>query len=437
MVSDGAAAVGWRRVMLYGLLLAAAGPAQASERLDVSTFSPPLGWARQSGKDFVGFSHQATPATFCVLALYTSRAGAREPDAEFQADWQELVLHNGAYTGEPPKVDRRSVNGWTAVIGVAAVRQPNGQPQRSLLADFVAGGRVVSVVAQFNGDRYLDDVRTFVGGLTLDPVATPSATPEAQAAPAALGGGAAWTGAPRGPARWTGGPVAGLWGGVRRSSAMKYDPNDNAFEYNLSGSQAVSWLTFLSDGTMIEGLPPAGLWALDPAAAERQASGGAAAWGTWRVEGDRVTATCRKGRKLAWTLKDGLLVEDPRFTGYTQFRRLPSVDGLVLDGTWSTSQRWEESSGVQGWTGRPLIRFTRDGRFEDRGAFMSDYLVPQERHPPAERPGRGRYVIQGFTLMLRFDDGREVQHTLTPPLTGDLLKDPARLFLGNRAYFRQ
>jgi hypothetical protein len=38
-------------------------------------------------------------------------------------------------------------------------------------------------------------------------------------------------------------------------------------------------------------------------------------------------------------------------------------NGVVLDGTWGSSSDWQESNAGANWTGRPLIRFARDGRF--------------------------------------------------------------------------
>ena len=197
------------------------------------------------------------------------------------------------------------------------------------------------------------------------------------------------------------------------------------------------WLTFLADGTFFEGLPRHGLWALVPAAEQRVDPDGASFWGTWRADGGAVSAVNTLGRKLAWRLQGQALVEDARTTGGTTFHRAASVDGLVLDGTFSSFRLWKDSDAGPRWHGRPVIRFGRDGRFEDLGAFLNNPAEPLEASPPEHRPGRGRYAIEGFTLMLRYDDGREAHHSLTPPMKRTLDARSDVLFVGQAPFYRR
>jgi hypothetical protein len=154
------------------------------------------------------------------------------------------------------------------------------------------------------------------------------------------------------------------------------------------------------------------------------------------VSGDRVTASQPSGRVQEFRLRGDELLEDPKI-GKTKYSRAKSVDGLKLTGTWSTWMHWEEKQAGPTWKSVPVIAFTGDGRFEDRGAFMGNPTDALASAPPDHRPGRGSYEIAGFTLLLRYDDGREVSHPFTAAMTKDAFRDASFFFIGKFPFYQR
>ncbi|MFT3677754.1 MAG: hypothetical protein QM781_17815 [Chitinophagaceae bacterium] len=92
-----------------------------------------------------------------------------------------------------------------------------------------------------------------------------------------------------------------------------------------------------------------------------------------------------------------------------------SVDGLTLDGEWSSGGPY----GNPNWYKDPnykegTIRFYKDGRFENIGGF---YPVKEGASGIVYKDGGNTYIIKDFILVLTYSD-RQVFHS---GLTG--LKD--------------
>jgi len=425
---------------LTAAVLCSAAPAARAETRGALTFGPIAGWQRSEAPGAVVLERGG--ARWARAVVFDTRASRGSVEADFAAAWQAEAVALGAGAPLAPVVNTH-VSGWRVALSGAAVDQ-RGAPATLLLVVYSDGRRAVPILYLSNDPALQPPFNEWLGRLALPPPASAAAPPApAPAAPpvAAEHRETPWEQAARAPkrrgsAQWRGGPLAGIWMGFRNSAQFERSVVDRDLHLQLSKTSP-TWLTFLADGTFYEGMVRAGFWALDPAEEARLDPDNARFWGSWRVEGDRVHLKARSGRTLDYTLGQDLLDEDPRTTGHTRFHRARSVDGLTLDGTWSTWQRWDEASRAPHWAGSPVIRFWRDGRFEDRGAFLHTLIDPIASCPPYRRPGRGTYRVEGFALMLRYDDGRDVHHTLTPPMKGDLLANDKVLFVGQFPFYRQ
>jgi hypothetical protein len=131
------------------------------------------------------------------------------------------------------------------------------------------------------------------------------------------------------------------------------------------------------------------------------------------------------------------LKEDPKTTGHATYRRVTSVDGLKIEGSWSSWRKWDDSQVAPNWKSAPVISFTRDGHFVDRGAFMYNVTDPVGSTLAPRHPGAGTYEIRGYTLVLRYGDGRLEPHAFTGAMGNDPGKDAAVLFLGKVPFYRR
>lgn len=192
----------------------------------------------------------------------------------------------------------------------------------------------------------------------------------------------------------------------------------------LSGSYAPSprWLVLYDDGQSYAHLPQSGLATFDRA---RSRAAGDFNWGGWTWSDGAGSNVNASNPRATTTLKqDGriLLVDSDRYS------KLAPVDGLRLEGAWTSYANPDDPLLLEQPLGkRPLVRFTRAGRFTDEGLFSGILFSPTGDGPPA---GSGTYAIRDFTVTLRYDAGRVVTYALHGFLDRDPASDDAVLMIG-------
>ncbi len=222
--------------------------------------------------------------------------------------------------------------------------------------------------------------------------------------------------------------VAGVWMGFV-TTVMGLDKPIS------SGKLQPRWRTFLDNGVLLTQMPNEGLAGLDlvaRAAGRNQDP----YWHEYTFSGSGGV-THKAGTTLSWKLEllkpnelrmnaGGPILLPGAFSNQMSwayenavFYRCPSVDGLRLEGSWTT---WVDPKDAQldrmPAGQRPIIHFRRDGRFVDDGLFSA---FGTGRSGGVDNPGSGSYEFRDYTLILRFADGR-VRHEA---FTGSLGADPA------------
>jgi hypothetical protein len=149
--------------------------------------------------------------------------------------------------------------------------------------------------------------------------------------------------------------------------------------------------------------------------------------GTYKRDGDGWRITYTGGREA--TLKH---VGDHLETEKAKLFRAKDVTGAKLDGlyTWWTNA---EDASLAGPGCQPLVSFTPDGRFDDRGGFAT----PCTSAPDPNAPGTGTYEIRDYSLVLSYSDGRTVKHVITAPVNADLRTDNSRALIMRRTWQRR
>jgi hypothetical protein len=170
-----------------------------------------------------------------------------------------------------------------------------------------------------------------------------------------------------------------------------------AISINNSGYEPGYWIeyiTFLPDGHVYWTLPPEGLLYFDPAVAQRAHPND---WGTYEIKNGEIHILRGPERRPYVITRTGDRLNNPPSLGKGSFRRVPPADGLRLDGTYR-----------RGAT-EPTISFTQDSRFQDAGIFGNfgtgqrpDGTIYQDDG----RGGSGTYIIDQYTLELKYSDGR-------------------------------
>jgi hypothetical protein len=103
------------------------------------------------------------------------------------------------------------------------------------------------------------------------------------------------------------------------------------------------------------------------------------------------------------------------------------VDGVRLDGAWTSYGNPADPDLDRLPVGkRPVLRFSRDGRFVDEGLFA---VFMRSYDGGDDRPGAGTYELKDFTLVLRYDDGRVRHEAINAMLGADLARMNDLFFL--------
>lgn len=345
----------------------AAGLAGQTWRFDLARYEAPAGWKEERGRDAIAYTH-IEQGTFCKIELYNSREGRGDVFAE---EWKQLVQSVFVAGPAPRAVAGVTPGGLPYREGKGALKFGNTGMWGRLLV-FQVDGRVASVLVVASNEAAMaardGAVRAFLGSLR-------------------FGGGSA---ASTVPAASVG--VAGVFMGFR--------------PVRLGGAEmGPRWHVFFKDGRVYKDLPAEGMLGFS--------GGNAAYWGKYdggpaAAAGERMTV-------------DG-----------TQFVRCATVDGLRLEGAWTSFADANDPALLQIPVGRrPLIRFSRDGRFVDEGVFGS---ILQGYGDGAA--GQGTYEFREFSLVLRYAAGRVKQVAFSGFQGADPAAKNEILFLG-RAQFNK
>jgi len=163
------------------------------------------------------------------------------------------------------------------------------------------------------------------------------------------------------------------------------------------------YLAMYEDETFFHDMPLEGFQGFD-----RQASQGSPngqdSWGKYTFNGTSGTwkynrTTTAPATEMSLTGNGDLKI------GGDTYYRCTSVDGLRLNGAWTTYGDPRDPN-LHGGGVQPIIRFAPDGRFRDEGVFDSGFkAITLGDDPQTVAPGAGSYEIKDFALTLRYDDG--------------------------------
>ena len=393
-------ALAWSGTVFPGLLIGVMAFGQTSH-LDVATFVPPPGWKAEEGNGRLSFSQiENSSHSFCIISVYASVPSSGRLEQDFINEWKSVVLSAFTAPSTPLSSLNENRNGLIYRESGASVTQGKDRFYVHLMV-FPAGNRVMNVVLIASSLQALTAreaaIETFLGTLKIS-----GAGESAPPAPAVTDSPLTAQASPDG--------LTGVW--------MGYRPLTGSF------TPQPRWVTFYEDGQVYENIPREGLLGFS-----REASmadpGQKACWGTYTFDGASGAIT-RAGTQSTTEIKaerPGVIKLDG-----TNFYRCRPVDGLVLDGAWTSFSDSDDPALRQLPQGkRPILRFTTDGRFSDEGIFATQFSASD---PQQDAPGSGNYQILDFTLILKYSDGRKKHLALTAALGGKPTSREKTLYLG-------
>ncbi len=108
-----------------------------------------------------------------------------------------------------------------------------------------------------------------------------------------------------------------------------------------------------------------------------------------------------------------------KFDSQPNYYKSRPVDGLRIEGAYTQYASLIPSEKNEA---QYVIWFYKDGSFDDKGISVVDLKNPYTF--PNDAPGKGKYSIETFSIILHYDDGRTKQMGFS----GFLDKDPANCY---------
>jgi hypothetical protein len=199
------------------------------------------------------------------------------------------------------------------------------------------------------------------------------------------------------------GRLAGVW--TATTHELRYGVG------GLANQAVVTELILFADGAALFGMPPEGLLGFDRKAHRARWP---ERWGTYTLRNKRLAIT-REGKELQYAVLPTGALENRYVEGgqeRTGARYLPrsGLDGVRLEGEVRRKDHWPAPGNTSGIGTLRGCTFAKDGTFHDEKLM---WIVLPERegiskqaHEARVAPGRGRYRLEHWSLVLEYDDGR-------------------------------
>jgi hypothetical protein len=163
-------------LLAHVILLITATACSQTQTFDLVTYAPPKGWKKETRATVVSFSKKDDKAkTWCIINIVKSTASKGSIDADFENDWQELMVK--PYKMSAAQTDSvQEADGWKAKSGAGTFTFNNANAI-GLLNTFTGYNTCVSIATITNSETYLPDVEKFLNSLDIK---NPRSSPNTQ-----------------------------------------------------------------------------------------------------------------------------------------------------------------------------------------------------------------------------------------------------------------
>lgn len=313
---------------------------QKNEAFDLVSYTSPAGWTKATQASVVSYTiTDNQKGTYCQIGVYASTTSKGGIQADFESEWQELIVRSYKPTTKPELVPAASGNGWAAQGG-AAPFVFDGAQSVAMLVTMSGNGRCQSIVILTNTDVYQGEIGKFLESVDYKAVALPVSN-----------NGETST-------------IYGTWN-MTTSNQSNYNMKNGLMnsivrQYTLNDNGTYTFITKTFDPQMNKLL------------LGKES-------GTFQISGNNLTIIPQKSVLEGWTKKDGT----------SQWGEFVSSQNIALEQvTYQFTKHY--FSGIQEWN---LVLQTqtptkREGPFSNNTTFSNAYYYTpiSANHPVIELP---------------------------------------------------
>gem|GEM_PF-4320283 len=347
------------------------------------------------------YKENKSTGAYCNFFLYKLMDTKGCTKQCFDFCWENLLqkpFKTGAAANLQPEAN---IKGWQFLLGTAKYPD-NGIITLAVQITFNGENNMQNVIILSNSDSYKTDIENFIAGADVVKEIpanekTDTTMPAASKAP---------------PKQADKGLAPEVW--------MK-----SRFEYDMMKKRSETkyeWIAIYPDGKFYSYMPTEGYAGFY----EKNKDWGKAAW-----SGNRLNITDASNNSYYFDKKSPTKLQS-KFDSKPNYYKSQSVNALRIEGAYTQYAGLLPSATNEA---QYLIWFYKDGNFDDRGISVTDLKNPYTF--PDDAPGKGKYVIENYSIFLRYNDGRVKQLGFS----GFLDSDPAAVtdayFIGRLLYYRK
>jgi hypothetical protein len=157
-----------KNVILFCALCAYVGNSFAQKAtFDITTFTPPTGWKKQTAESAIQFSKEdAAKGTYCLMTLYKAVPGTNNSKENFDLAWTSIVKEMVTVSTAPEMQAVTTENGWETQSGFAPF-ESDGNKGIALLVTASAVDKMVNLIILTNTDLYEKEMTSFIESISL------------------------------------------------------------------------------------------------------------------------------------------------------------------------------------------------------------------------------------------------------------------------------
>lgn len=156
-----------KKILLPLLLCVACSklPAQA-ETFDITSFTAPAGWKKESSASAIQFSAEDTEkGAFCMITLMKAVPGTTNSKTNFDAAWETVVKEMVTVSAAPEMQPPAAENGWEAQTGYAPF-ESDGTKGVVMLVTSTGFEKMVNIMILINTDTYEKEIAAFLESIS-------------------------------------------------------------------------------------------------------------------------------------------------------------------------------------------------------------------------------------------------------------------------------
>jgi len=132
------------------------------ETFDLFAFTPPAGWKKEVTQNSISYiATNKKNGSWCRIGILKSTISKGSIEADFESEWQDMIVKNYNPTAPPVLNEVRETDGWKVKEGVAKFKFNNADAQ-AMLTTISGFERCASIVVTINSQEYLENIDTFL-----------------------------------------------------------------------------------------------------------------------------------------------------------------------------------------------------------------------------------------------------------------------------------